>query len=110
VGTAAADALLDPARGRRVVELAGPNELSPNDVARVAGALLGRDVRAEPAPIAAVVPTFRSFGMSEDAARLFQGMYEAINAGHAGFEGTGTELRRGRTAAAEVFRKILGIA
>jgi uncharacterized protein YbjT (DUF2867 family) len=110
VGAAAAGALLDPARGRRVVELAGPEDLAPDDVARIVGALLGRHVRAELAPIAAVVPTFRGFGMSEDAARLFQGMYEAINTGRAGFEGTGTELRRGRIAAAEVFRKILGMA
>jgi uncharacterized protein YbjT (DUF2867 family) len=109
VGTTAAEALLAPARGRRVVELAGPEELSPDDVARVAGALLGREVRAEQAPVEAVVPAFRGFGMSADAARLFQEMYEAINAGRAGFEGAGTELRRGATPAADVFRKILGI-
>jgi len=110
VGAAAAEALVDPARGRRVIELAGPEDLSPDDVARIVGTLIGRGVRAEEAPIAAVVPTFRSFGMSEDAARLFQGMYEAINAGRAGFEGAGNETRRGSVVAADVFRKILGMA
>ena len=109
IGSTAADALVHPAGGTRVIELAGPEDESPNDLARILSALLGRDVRAEPAPLSAVVPTFRSFGLSEGAARLSEEMFAAINQGRAGFEGDGAELRRGATGAADVFRGILGV-
>jgi uncharacterized protein YbjT (DUF2867 family) len=109
VGRVAAEALLDPAPGRRVIELAGPEDCSPNDLARILSSLLGREVRAEQAPLAAVVLAFRGFGMSEGAARLSEEMFAAINAGRAGFEGKGAEFRRGSILAAEVFRGILGI-
>lgn len=108
IGSTAAAALLGPASGRRVIELAGPEDYSPDDIARILAPLLGRDVRTEEAPIGAVVPAFRSFGMSEGAARLFAEMYAAINEGRADFEGRGNEFRRGTTGAAEVFRAILG--
>jgi len=109
VGRAAAEALLHPANGKRRIELAGPEDDSPDDLARILSSLLGRDVRAEQAPLAAVVPTFRSFGMSEGSARRLEEMYEAINEARVSFEGEGAEIRRGPTGAAEVFRGILGV-
>ena len=109
IGRAAAEALLHPANGKRVIELAGPEDESPNDLARILSSILGREVRAEQAPLAAVVPAFRGFGMSEGPARLSEEMFAAINEGRAGFEGKGAEFRRGSTGAAEVFRGILGI-
>ena len=109
VAAAAADALLDGPRGRRVIEIAGPEELSPDDVGRIAGGLLGRNVRVEQAPLSAIGPAFRSFGMSDDAVRLFREMTAAINEGRSEFERRGTGYRRGATPAEAVFRAILGL-
>ena len=109
IGRVAAEALLHPGNGKRVIELAGPEDESPDDLARILSSVLGRDVRAEQAPLAAVVPAFLGFGMAEGPARLSEEMFAAINEGRAGFEGKGAELRRGSTGAAEVFRGILGI-
>ena len=81
IGQAAAQALLDGARGVRVIELAGPSEVSPNDVAETFSRLLGKPVRVVEAPLDAVVPTFTSFGASENIAGLYRELYATIAEG-----------------------------
>jgi uncharacterized protein YbjT (DUF2867 family) len=81
IGKAIAQALLDGPRGVRVIELSGPSDVSPNDVAAALARLLGKPVKVVEAPLEAVVPTFTSFGASEDIARLFREMYEGIARG-----------------------------
>jgi uncharacterized protein YbjT (DUF2867 family) len=107
VGRFAAESLLDPAPGRRILDLAGPQEHSPEDVAKILADLLKREVRVVNPPPEAAVPTFRKAGFSEDAAKLFAEMFAAANAGRLVFEKTGTEFRRGRTTPREVFQKLL---
>jgi uncharacterized protein YbjT (DUF2867 family) len=108
IGRVAAQCLEEPPSGRRVIELAGPHEYSPEDIAQTVGSLVNREVRVQAAPINAVVPTFTSFGFSENAAGLFEEMYAGINSGHVAFEERGAELRRGTVTAGEVFRDLLG--
>lgn len=81
VGMAAAQALLDGPRGVRVIELAGSRDVTPNEVAAIFGKILGRPVEVAQQPLDAVVPTFQSFGISENVAALFRDMYAAIPAG-----------------------------
>jgi uncharacterized protein YbjT (DUF2867 family) len=107
IGRVASESLLHPASGRQVIELAGPEEYSPEDIARAVGSVLHRSVRVEQAPLSAVVPTFRSFGFSEDAARLFEEMYGAVNSGRIVFEGKGSEFKRGGIGPAQVFGPLL---
>jgi uncharacterized protein YbjT (DUF2867 family) len=107
VGRFAAGALLEPARGLRILDLAGPEEYNPDDLARILSALLHREVRAVNPPISAAVPTFMKMGFSEDAAKLFEEMFVAANSGALVFEKTGTEFRRGTITPREVFRKLL---
>jgi len=109
IGTAAADALLGPPSGKRVIELSGPEDYSPNDIGRILATALGREVHVEHAPMSAVAPTFQSLGVSADVARLFAEMYAGINEGRVAFEGKGTEARRGTTPAAEVLRGLLRV-
>jgi uncharacterized protein YbjT (DUF2867 family) len=45
IGKIAAEYLTDPARGRRVVELAGPEDYSPQDIAHAFAAALGKPVK-----------------------------------------------------------------
>jgi uncharacterized protein YbjT (DUF2867 family) len=81
IGKTVAQALLDGPRGVRVIELSGPQDVSPNDVAAAFSRISGKPVRVAEAPLDAVVPTFTSFGASENIATLYREMYEALAQG-----------------------------
>jgi uncharacterized protein YbjT (DUF2867 family) len=92
VGRVAAELLLEEWTGRRVVELEGPDRISPRDVARVLGRALGRDVVAKPVAHERWASLFESRGTSWPEPRVE--MLDAFNSGWADFEGR--ELRHGR--------------
>ena len=81
IGKAIANALLEGPQGTKVVELSGPVDVSPNDVAATFSKILGKPIQVIEAPIAAVVPTITSFGISQNIAELFREMYEGIASG-----------------------------
>lgn len=85
------------------MELAGPEEYSPDDVAAALGRLLDKPVTAQHAPLSAVVPTFKSFGFSDEAAKLFEEMYTAFSKGAVGYEYPG-KLVRGTVTLSEALR------
>jgi uncharacterized protein YbjT (DUF2867 family) len=107
IGHVAAEALLDPARSPRIIELAGPRDYSAEDIASAFTSLLNREVRVQHIPLSAAVQTFQSFGFSENAARLFAEMYEGLNSGHVAYEGGSAEFRRGSVTAEEALRGLL---
>jgi len=90
-------------RGHAIVELAGPEEYSPEQVATALGAILGRAVSVQAAPLSVVVPTFTSFGFSTEAAGLFEEMYTAFSKGALRYERP-ESLVRGTTSLAEALR------
>ncbi|HEY0712723.1 MAG TPA: NmrA family NAD(P)-binding protein [Polyangia bacterium] len=108
IGQAAAQALLDGARGStRLVDVAGPSEATPKDVAQAVGRILGREIKVVEAPLEAVVPTFTSFGISAHVAALYREMYEAMRKGlitHA----PNAEVVRGRQSLEQTLRPLLG--
>lgn len=106
IGVAAADALEQPASGVRIVELAGPQDYTPAEVAAAVGRILGRDVKVAAGPLDAVVPAFTSFGMSEHVAGLFREMYEGLINGTVAWDGAG-ERKRGVLTPEEVLRPML---
>lgn len=103
IGRIAAEQLIVGGRGKQVVELAGPEEYSPTDVAVALGQLLGKQVTAQQAPLTAVVPTFKSFGFSDEAAKLFEEMYTAFSKGEIGYEFP-NKLMRGTVTLSEALR------
>jgi uncharacterized protein YbjT (DUF2867 family) len=107
IGEVAAQALIDGPRGVRVIELSGPEDVSPNDVARAVGELLGRSVRVAEAPLDAIVPTFTSFGMSENFAGLFRELYACIRSDRFVWEGGSAEAVRGKTSIGEALAPLL---
>jgi uncharacterized protein YbjT (DUF2867 family) len=108
IGVAAAEALEQPpSAGVRVLELAGPEESTPIDIASAVGSILGKDVQVAEGPLDAVVPTFTSFGISEHMAGLYREMYEGVISGRVAWDGAG-ERTRGTTTPREVLAGMLG--
>lgn len=102
IGRVAAAALLEGPRGHQIVELSGPVDLSPADVAAIVAALTGKPVQVAPAPLDAVVPTFTSFGMSPAFAELYREMFAGMIAGRVAAAGGAARALRGTTTVADV--------
>jgi uncharacterized protein YbjT (DUF2867 family) len=103
IGRAGAEQLMAGGKGKQIVELAGPEEYSPDQVAAALGRILGKSVTAQHAPLSAVVPTFKSFGFSDEAAKLFEEMYTAFSTGAIGYEHPASVIR-GRVTLAEALK------
>ncbi|MBK9308635.1 MAG: NmrA family NAD(P)-binding protein [Nitrospira sp.] len=86
IGRIAAEQLIAGGQGKQIVEMAGPEEYSPDQAASALSQTLGKTVTAQQAPLSAVVPTFTSLGFSDEAARLFEEMYTAFSTGAIGYE------------------------
>ncbi|MDH4251959.1 MAG: NmrA family NAD(P)-binding protein [Nitrospira sp.] len=86
IGRIGAEQLMTGGYGKQIVEMAGPEEYSPDQAAAALSQILGKTVTAQHAPLSAVVPTFKSFGFSDEAARLFEEMYTAFSKGTIGYE------------------------
>ncbi len=106
IGKAVAQALLDGPRGLRVIELSGPSEVSPSDVAEAFSRILGKKVSVAELPLDAVVPTVTSFGVSEGFALLFRELYDGIARGRVATE-PGEHIR-GTTPLETSLRALLG--
>jgi uncharacterized protein YbjT (DUF2867 family) len=106
IGRTAAQALLEGPRGRRVIELSGPVDVTPTDVAASLTDLLGRPVKVVEAPLDAIVPTFVSFGISQHVSELYREMYAGFLAGGITWEGKGERVR-GSVGVKEGLRALL---
>jgi uncharacterized protein YbjT (DUF2867 family) len=108
IGKAVAQALLDGPRGTRVIELGGPVDAKPSDVAAALSKIFDKPVNVAEAPLSAIVPTLTSFGCSQNVAELFREMYEGISNGKVTWQGSGTELQRGSTTIEQTLRALTG--
>jgi uncharacterized protein YbjT (DUF2867 family) len=84
IGRVVAQLLQETWSGRRVVELEGPERVSPNDLAAVLSALLGRPVVAQAVPRDTWEAEFRAQGMRNPLPRMQ--MLDGFNAGWIDFE------------------------
>jgi len=106
IGRVGAEQLMAGGKGKKIVELAGPEEYSPDQAAAVLGQILGKSVTAQHAPLSAVVPTFKSFGFSDEAAKLFEEMYRSFSTGAIGYEHPAM-LVRGTVTLTEALRSMV---
>ena len=67
VGTAAARLLAEGGSGKRVIELAGPREYTPRDVAAAVGRIVGKPIDVQQAPEEAMAPALMGAGMNAGA-------------------------------------------
>jgi uncharacterized protein YbjT (DUF2867 family) len=89
-----------------VVDLAGP-PVTFREIAATLTKILGKEIRVQEAPTAAIVPTFTSMGLTADMAALYQEMIEGITTGRVKW---GPSDRRvvGTTSPETVLRGMLG--
>lgn len=103
IGRVGAEYLITGGKGKQIVELAGPEEYSPGQAAATLSQILGKAVSAQLAPLSTVVPTFKSFGFSDEAAKLFEEMYTSFSKGTIGYEQPAS-LVRGTVILSEALR------
>jgi len=96
VGRAAAALLQERWEGKRVVELEGPQRVSPNALAAAFAKALGTPVRAEVVLRAQWESIFRAQGMQNPTPRIQ--MIEGFNAGWIDFADRGAHARKGSTS------------
>lgn len=108
IGDTAADLLLEGATAPRIVELSGPRDLTPTDVAQALGKILGKPINVVEPPLDAVVPTFTSFGISPNIAGLYRDMYQGVRDNNVVFQGAPAVARRGKTPVEETLRVLAG--
>jgi uncharacterized protein YbjT (DUF2867 family) len=107
IGAVVADLLLDPSRGRSVVELEGPRRYSPNEVAEAFGNVLGRPVKAQILPPSEWPGTYADWGLSPRSAEAMSEMLAGFNSGHIAFEGSQAETMHGPTSLDQVLADLV---
>jgi uncharacterized protein YbjT (DUF2867 family) len=93
VGRTAAALLQERWEGKRVVELEGPQRVSPNVLAAAFAKALGTPVRAEVVPHEQWESIFRAQGMKNPTPRIQ--MIDGFNAGWIDFPNRGADARKG---------------
>ena len=107
IGIAAARLLAEGGSGKRVIELAGPREYSPRDVAAALARVVGKPIAVQAAPEDAMEPALAAAGMNAEWARLFKELTHGVNTGIVVWEG-GHPLWRGETDIQTVLSALLG--
>jgi uncharacterized protein YbjT (DUF2867 family) len=86
IGHTAAQLVLEHPKAHRVVEVAGPEDACPGDVARTLSKLLETEVEPIVEPLDQVAEAFTGMGFSPEWAGMYQTMYQALAAGRVQFE------------------------
>jgi uncharacterized protein YbjT (DUF2867 family) len=107
IGLAAARLLAEGGSGKRVIELAGPREYSPRDVAAALARIVGKPIVAQQEPEEGMAAALMGAGMNSEWARLFQELTHGVNTGRVAWEG-GHPLWRGDTDVEGILVSLVG--
>ena len=105
IGRTAAELLADGPRGVRVVELAGPADVTPSQVAESFASIVGRPVQVAAYPAEAAKGALVQQGLPQPIAAMYGEMYQGIAKGLVAWEGTPV---RGRVPLADSIRGLVG--
>jgi len=86
VGQAAGKLILEHPKAHRVVELSGPEDVCPADIARVLTKLLETEVEPLEEPLDQVAEAFHGMGFSPEIAQMYQQLYQGIASQKLAFE------------------------
>ena len=78
VGQVAAKLVLEHPKAHRVVELAGPEDVCPSDVAGVLSRVLETEVEPLEEPLDQVAEAFTGMGFSPEMAQMYQQLYQGL--------------------------------
>jgi uncharacterized protein YbjT (DUF2867 family) len=105
IGRVAAELLRESWTGHRIVELEGPQRISPDMIAASFARLLGRDVSMAVVPRDTWEDLFRSQGMKNPTPRMQ--MIDGFNEEWICFEGAENEVRKGRVPLDTVLQSLI---
>jgi uncharacterized protein YbjT (DUF2867 family) len=105
IGRTAAEALQRGPAAAGVVELAGPKDYTPEEVAEVFGKALGRKLTLIAVPEAGIEPALTGAGMKPKLAALY---HEMVNGVNQGYIVAPAALTRGRVGLEVVARQLVG--
>jgi uncharacterized protein YbjT (DUF2867 family) len=108
IGVTAAKALLEGGHGKSVIELSGPKDYSPREVAAALGRVVKRPIELQVGPEEAMIPALTAGGLSPHWAGLFQQLTHGVNTGHVAWEGGGARALRGVVPIEDVLAKLVG--
>ena len=106
-GTISAKALIEGGKGYSVIELSGPRDYTPEDVAASLARVTGKSVTAQHVPEEAIVPTLMAAGLNHHWAELYRELTHALNDGHMAWEGGRARAMRGTTEIDTVLSKLI---
>ena len=106
IGKAGADVLCQEWTGTRRIEVAGPEQYSPNDIAQALSAALGRTVEAVAVPREKWTEFFVGQGMPEGRTEPRAEMVDGFNSGWIHFSVPGTEHITGTTGLTSAIAKL----
>jgi uncharacterized protein YbjT (DUF2867 family) len=107
IGRAAARLLAEGGGGKRIIQLAGPREYSPKDVAAALGRAVGKPIVAQQHPEEAMAPALLAAGMNAEWSRLYQELTHGMNTGRVAWE-DGQVSWRGDTDIEAVLVSLVG--
>src|SRR5271156_6494082 len=107
IGKAGADVLRQEWKGTRYIEVAGPDQYSPNDIARALSSALGRTIEAIAVRRAKWTEFFVGQGMPEGRTEPRAEMVDGFNSGWIHFGVPGTEHIIGATSLTSVMAKLV---
>ena len=107
IGKAGADVLRQEWTGTRYIEVAGPEQYSPNDIARALSNALGRRIEAVAVPRERWTEFFVSQGMPEGRTEPRAEMVDGFNSGWIHFGVPGTEHVIGTISLTSVIAKLV---
>jgi len=105
IGRIAAELLQETWSGHRIVELEGPQRVTPKEIAATFANLLGRPVRVEAVPRETWESLFKSQGMKNPTPRIQ--MLDGFNEGWIDFEGGEAGSRKGNVTLGTVLRTLI---
>lgn len=108
IGLTIADALLHPvAKGVRVIELGGPEDLSFRESVAILSAVVDKPLNPVQVPIAGQVQALMGMGASQEVADGYGELTDGVNKGLVAWEAQGAEARRGATSLKSFFTAAL---
>jgi NAD(P)H dehydrogenase (quinone) len=107
IGRTGAETLLQDWTGNRFIEVAGPKQYSPRELAATFSKILNRPVEAVAVPRETWAETFVSQGTPADRTAYRIDMLDGFNSGHISFGVTGTEHVTGTVSLEEVLKSLV---